>query len=280
VNEHERNFAELLAGLTDRQVREFCIEAMRRVRRTGDKASTVRLDPSTLQRELVAVLREHHNRKHENHVPLASLLMHVAEDWATPILEFFVWLERSGLAFRYGGTVGEPIQRIRLLPAGLRFFDSNDDAHPLTPGWADRLRRRCPKLTDDSFDLLVDSHECFERELLRASIALLGLVFESVTDDAYNAMIASGLALSAPVPNNASRRLASVRAGATLKFPGNANREARNSAEHACDFADRLRQRRNDAAHRRAAFAFGDRQEVEEFLIMAALELPALHTLI
>jgi hypothetical protein len=55
---------------------------------------------------------------------------------------------------------------------------------------------------------------------------------------------------------------------------------ARTSAEYACDFADRLRERRNAAAHRKAAFAFGDRQEVEEFLIMAALELPALHTLL
>jgi hypothetical protein len=280
VNEHERNFADLLEGLTERQVREFCIEAMRRVRRTGDRASTVRLDPATLQHQLVIVLREHHKKQHEASVPVASLLMNLGEDWAAPIMEFFAWLERSGLVFRYGGTVQEPVQRIRLLPAGLRFFDSSDDGHPLVPGWAERLKKRCPKVTDDTFDLIVDSHECYERGLLRASLALLGVAFEGVVDDAFNAMIADGLTLPVPVPNNASQRLASVRAGASLKLAGPQNRDARRGAEHACDFADRLRQRRNDASHRKTAFAFGDRQEVEEFLIMAALELPALHTLL
>jgi hypothetical protein len=141
VNQDEQNFAALLSGLTDRQVREFCIEAVRRVRKQGDKASTVRLDPTTIQYELVKILREHHNKQNEAHVPVSSLLFSLNSDWATPILEFFVWLEQSGLVFRYGGTVGEPVQRIRLLPAGLRFFDSNDEAHPFVPGWAERLKR-------------------------------------------------------------------------------------------------------------------------------------------
>jgi hypothetical protein len=41
VNPEEQNFADLLRGLTDRQVREFCIEAVRRVRSKGDKASAI-----------------------------------------------------------------------------------------------------------------------------------------------------------------------------------------------------------------------------------------------
>jgi hypothetical protein len=98
VNQDERNFADLLSGLTARQVREFCIEAVRTVRSKGDKASTVRLDPTTIQYELVTILRKHHKRQDQAHVPVASLLMHLSEDWATPILEFFVWLERAGLA--------------------------------------------------------------------------------------------------------------------------------------------------------------------------------------
>lgn len=178
MTKDEENFAALLAGLSVRQVHEFCIEAVRRVRKQGDKANTVRLDPSTIQRELVPLLRAHHGKQDESHVPVASLLKHLNNDWATPILEFFVWMERAGLVFRYGGTTDEVVQRIRLLPAGLKFFDSSDDAHPLVPGWVDRLKKRTPRLTDDTYDLLVDSHECFERGLLRASIALLGTAVE------------------------------------------------------------------------------------------------------
>lgn len=279
MTEDELNFQALLSGLTDRQIREFCIEAVRRVREKGDRASTIRLDPTTIQYELVAVLCEHRGQD-QPPTKIAPLLFHLLDDWATPILEFFVWLERAGLAFRYGGTTQEPVQRIRLLPAGLTFFDSKDDAHPFVPGWLERVKQRCAQISNDTFDLIVDSHECFEHGLLRASVALLGVAFESVIDDAYNAMIAAGLQLPRPNPNKAAQRLTSVRAGAAMKFPGNSNRDARRSAEQACDFADRLRQRRNDASHRKAAFAFGDRQEVEELLLLAALELPALHSLL
>lgn len=115
----------------------------------------------------------------------------------------------------------------------------------------------------------------FERRL-RSSAPLS----RGVVDDAYNAMSAAGFQLPPLQQNTAVHRLACVRTGVASKFPSKQDREARRDAEHACDFADRLRQRRNDAAHRKALFAFDDSTEVEDLFIMAALQLPALHTLL
>src|ERR1041384_5271658 len=110
----EKHFAELLDGASELEVRELCIEAVRRIRQEGDRASTIVLDPVTLQYKLVPLLRERRGLEKQDLVQLDGFLN---KPWATPILQFLIWLERSGLAFLYSHRPGILVDKIRLLPA-------------------------------------------------------------------------------------------------------------------------------------------------------------------
>jgi hypothetical protein len=272
MTDGERWFRELLEGLSELQLRELCIQAVRKIRRTGDRASTGVLDPSTFQRELVPILRQHRNEPAGSRGNVASLETHFDESWVVPLLEFFVWMQRTGLA------VARANNRYRLLPAGLAFFDGAGDDHPLVPGWAERLRRRCPTLPDDVLELLTDAHACFEHGLLRPTVALLGVSFESTAIAVHDALLAAAIATTPITPRGAAQRINAIRSALPARFPGTSGPalEARGAATRACDFADHLRTRRNDASHPVAQFPFDDRQEVEELLLLASRNLPGL----
>lgn len=272
MTEGERSFRELLDGMSEIQLRELCILAVRRIRRTGDRRSTEVLDPRTLQHALVPLLMERRGEQPGSRQNLASLETHFEAAWAVPIVLFFAWLVRSGLAF------GFPHNRFRLLPAGLAFFDRDVDEHPLVPGSLQRLRARCSTLPDDVVELLEDAHACFEQGLLRPSVALLGVAFESAAHAVHEALLQKSITTTPSQPRGAAQRIVAIRSALAARFPGNAGpmQEARSAASRACDFADELRVRRNDASHPVARFPFDDRQEVEELLVSAARFLPGL----
>ena len=272
MTDGERAFRELLEGLSEIQLRELCIEAVRTIRRSGDRNSTEVLDPRTFQHALVPILMRHRGEQPGSRPTLASLETHFEESWAVPIVQFFAWLVRSGLAF------GHQHNRFRLFPAGLAFFDSNDEVHPLVPGALRRLRERNPTLPDDVMDLLEDAHACFGHGLLRPAIALLGVAFETCAHAVLEGLARRAVMTSPSDPRGAAQRIVAIRSALPMRFPGNAGPmlEARAGAARACDFADELRARRNDASHPRARFPFDDRQEVEEFMVSAMRFLPGL----
>ncbi len=272
MTEGEHSFRELLEGMSEAQLRELCIQAVRKIRRTGDRASTEVLDPRTLQQALVPLLMQRRGEQPGSRQNLASLETHFDQAWAVPIVLFFAWLVRSGMAF------GHPHNRFRLLPGGLAFFDRDDDEHPLVPGSVERLRARCRTLPDDVLQLVEDAHACFEHGLLRPCVALLGVAFESAAHGVHDALQRRPIPTIPADPRGAAQRIVAIRSALPARFPGNAGpmQEARSAAVRACDFADELRVRRNDASHPVARFPFDDRQEVEELLVSAARFLPGI----
>src|SRR5678815_5954672 len=54
----------------------------------------------------------------------------------------------------------------------------------------------------------------------------------------------------------------------------------RHAARHACDFANALRRRRNDASHTAPTYGFDDREETEELIVSAGRHLPNLWHLV
>lgn len=76
----------------------------------------------------------------------------------------------------------------------------------------------------------------------------------------------------------AAERIAAIRQEIDKIMPGKGAQrsEQRYAAHAACDFADQLRRRRNDASHAAPTYGFGDREEIEEFLVSAGRHLPNL----
>lgn len=283
-------FRELLEGLSNQRVREICIEAVRAIRQgPGDEASTRVLDIETIRREVVRLLRE--ERPHVEGSNAAKATQMIMKDWATPLLEFFLWMQRTGLCFILGrshsiaGVEPNPyVVRVRLLPAGIAFFGSRTphDEHPLVPGWARRLQTRLPSLPLHVVDSLVDGHECFDHGLLRPAVILIGVTFEGLAAAVYQRLVDLNFPLAAALPA-AARTIAGVRSVIGERFPLPASRadhaaalSARTAANNACNFADQLRDRRNDGAHPLPRFGFDDREEVEELFVSAARHIPGL----
>lgn len=167
---------------------------------------------------------------------------------------------------------------MRVTPFGFRLLDGADD-HPLLPDFVEQLRVRVPGLPTELIELLVDAHECFERSMTlnRACVALLGFAYEHAIEHVLESLITAALAVQPP-RSNASTRLNAVRDAIERKFPGRtgAMLERQNAAVIACDFANYLRTRRNDASHSNRMFGFEDRQEAEELLASAGRNLPGL----
>lgn len=200
-------------------------------------------------------------------------------DFMAPILEFLWWMVRTGLAIPFADDHQNLPQHYHLTRAGLRWLAATD-AHPLQPGFIQRIKDRCPGLPDDVTALLADAHACYEHGLHRPAVMLLGVAYESAVEEVADALLAANH-LTPPIPSRAAARLATVKASVARRFPGNtgAGIEARTAAEQACDFADHLRRRRNDGSHPIPRFGFDDHSEIEELLVSSSRYLPDLWSL-
>lgn len=284
MREHERNVAALFEGLDEVAVREYFIAAIRKIRSNPAKrVSTEKLDLSTIQHVLLPMLRARDNAPNVPESPTGNLSDYCQWDhpWALPVVSFLSWLERTGLAFFPGRTMDEYARQIRLLPAGQEFFDRSDADHPLLPGWIERVKSRCPNLDDGVLAIMLDAQTCHAHELLRASVVLLGVAFETVIGLVHESMETKNFQLTPSAPRNAATRITSVRSGILQRFPGTkgADIEARASAEDACVFADQLRIRRNAGAHLKTKHPINDAGEVRELLYSSGRHMPALWAL-
>lgn len=83
--------------------------------------------------------------------------------------------------------------------------------------------------------------------------------------------------VNSPVPYKAAERIDTVRKSlATLEQGAYLDQEELRSAEAALDFADQLRERRNDGSHTKPRYPFDDSEEIEELLRSAGRHLPPL----
>jgi len=231
--------------------------------------------------------------------PDIGVMQHAFDDddamhtvWMGGVLEFLWWLERAGLAVavefgkkRNPSYPNQPDQRwypamMRLTSKGVRLIDGSDD-NPILPGFLDRIRVRCPSLPDDVIALLVDALACCDHSLMRPAVVLMGVAYELAIEHVVDVLASKNL-VSANTPGQKpgerikriKELLATPQVNTVLP-----NSDDRIAAGAAYDFADHLRQRRNEAAHTTPIYDFDHTAETEEFLVSAGRHLPALWSL-
>ncbi len=264
----------LLEGLSDREVARLCLEALRVWKRTSPREIEFAMHGS-LGLHIVPLLCA---RKDETGDPLRlkePFLYSLGEPWMQPVGEFIWSLVRSGLAFPLlHDQTGYPI-RFRITRAGERLLAANDD-HPLVPGFLDRAQARTPALNEAVVAHLADAQACLDHGLLRPAVVLIGLAYEAAVEKIADALIAAGTLPKSVSDLVAAKRLAQVRGQIDTLLSG----PRRATAHAAYDFANTLRERRNDAAHTTPTFGFDDGAEIEELIISAARHLPGLHLVV
>ena len=112
----------------------------------------------------------------------------------------------------------------------------------------------------------------------RPAIGLLGVAFEAAFQHLFEKLSdVYGVKTTPPKPQKAAEYIAAVRSGINLRIRDDEPeyKERRASVVRACDFADDLRLRRNQASHPLGA-TFDDPSEVDELFISAARKLPHL----
>jgi hypothetical protein len=192
-----------------------------------------------------------------------------------PFIEFLSWFERAGL----GVALNHPY-RWRLTRAGLRLLAATDD-HPLLPGFVDRVVTRCAGLPADVQALLADARACIDAGLVRPAIVLMGVAYEVAIEHITASLVKRGLLPTSAEDESAAKRIASVRSQVSRVMPASKpmtsqERDDIYAVEAACDFANQLRRRRNDAAHTTPKYGFENREEAEELLTSAGRHLPNL----
>lgn len=270
---------ELLKGLSDAEVREDCIEAMR-VWRKAHPGETQAALHGALGRELVPLLSR---RRPDALIPFSGAAPHealvdaVAEPGMECVAEFVNWFVRAGLAWPLGALANQYPITLHLTKSGLRFLDGTKD-HPLLPGFVDRIASRCPNLPDDVLSLLVDARSCLDHGLMRPAIQLMGVAYEVAVEHVVNALVTKTTLNPVVATQKAAMRITAIKAVIDQVMPNATvqEKEERFAVHSAYDFADQLRRRRNDAAHTTPKYDFEDREEAEEFLVSAGRHLPNL----
>jgi hypothetical protein len=296
-----RELMRLLDGLTDQQVRACGVEALRRWRRRASQPRTTDpLEASALDtfamhgdfgREFSELLLATHTttRARFDANQLKEVFIDddaMGKEWMRGIVEFLWWLARSGFAVELQRDVihGSQTRRypllMRLTRRGIRLLDSTED-NPLLPGVLDRIRDRCPGLPDGVIALLVDARACYDHSLMRPAVVLMGVAYELAIEHVVDVLATKNLVAANTPSQKAGERikrikalLATPQASAVLS-----DSDDRTAASAAYDFAEHLRQRRNDAAHTTPAFDFDHADETDEFLVSAGRHLPALWSL-
>jgi hypothetical protein len=270
---------ELLNGRSDDEVRALCIDVLRTWRKThraqpdfslhGDLGQA--LYPKLMQ------LRGAAPFPFSGAAPAAALEDSIAEAGMESISEFVNWFTRAGFAWPLSAPPNQYPIRLHLTRLGCRFLDADED-HPLVPGFVDRIVARCPKLPDDVQSLLIDARSCLDHELVRPAIQLIGVAYELALDHVVESMVARTVLPQSATELRAARRIGAIRAKIDMVMPASTiqEKETRGAVHASYDFADQLRQRRNDAAHTSPKYDFDNRSEGEEFLVSAGRHLPHL----
>jgi hypothetical protein len=269
-----------LDGLSDLEVRELCIAALRQWHARwpdrdqfsmhGDLGGD--LLPLLAQRKAAHPLgAEAVNTLREVFIDSAAL----NASWMRGVVEFMVWLVRAGLAWPLGALVNQFPITLRLTGTGARLLALAED-HPLLPQFVQRIGGRCPGLPDDVLSLLSDAGACLDNGLMRPAVVLMGVAYEVAVEHLVDALVGRGVLQAGAQNGRAAARITSIRNELETLFPGRAPVDARSAAAQALDFADQLRRRRNDASHTQPTYGFEDRAEVEELLVSAGRHLPNL----
>ncbi len=281
--EHRDTIRRLLEGLSDLEIREMCIEALRRWwRSTPPKERHQFAMHGALGLHLVPLLAERKGLPvgdaNQLKEPFSDTM---TEPWMIGVTETVWWFARAGLAvpLSIDTPTAFPITFL-LTGAGARFLSSTED-HPLLPGFLERVRSRCPGLPDGVMSLLADAQRCLDAGLVRPAIVVTGLAYETAAEAVAEALVAKGHLAADVLDKKAAIRLQHVNGAISKVFPGKdqVQTDKRYAAEDACSFANVLRRRRNDAAHTAPAYGFEDREEAEELLVSAGRHLPNLWAL-
>ncbi len=261
----------LIAGKSDREVRAICLEALRRWRKSAGKKVSLQMH-GDFGRAVLQLLAETSTGRVDVNGGKEVFLNSQQDDFMAPVMDFVWWLIRSGLA-RPQGFSADRLLAFGMTAAGLRFLDAGDH-HALAPGFLARLRSRHPDIPEDVLVLIEDAQACLDSGLLRPGVVLLGLAFETLVEH-----VLTDLASKALVdPKQIRRADAGDRIGmlknqlSRLKFQD----DERRLVVSAVEFADHLRERRNDAAHTKPRWPFDSLDEVEELLISAGRHVPHL----
>ena len=267
----------LLDGLPDLEVREMCIEALRRSYAAHPDNDQLAMH-GDLGRELVPLLAARKDVSagdvNELKEPFLDAL---GEPWMAAVVEFVTWFVRAGLAWPLGAPVnGFPIT-LRLTRSGRRFLELAED-HPLRPGFVERVAKRCPGLPEDVFALLADARMCVDHGLVRPAIVLMGVAYELAVEHVVENLIARSILAPVVAEKSAAIRIKEVKAVIDESMPGTTaqERDDRYAVHGAYDFANELRRRRNDASHTAPTYGFEDRAEAEQLLVSSGHHLPNL----
>jgi hypothetical protein len=281
LREQVRN---LLDGLSDIEVRELCIKALRGSYATA--TSGLKDDGQVqmhghLGRWLLPLLAERKRadlRGQENNLK-EVFLDGLGEPGLEGVFEFVVWFIRAGLAFPLstGDQNNSMPITVRLTQAGRRLLAFDED-HPLLPGFLERAAQRCPGIDDRVTSLLAQSRACMDHGLVQPAIVLMGVAYEAAVEQVSERLVARKQ-LGTKVPAmSAALRINAVKAEITKILPAGTKQETddRFATIAAYEFANELRRRRNDASHTAPTYGFEDRQESEELLVSAGRHLPSL----
>lgn len=197
--------------------------------------------------------------------------------WMRGLVEFLWWLQRSGLAVdTKRDKHGYPTE-MRLTARGLQFVVAEDD-DPLLPGFMDRIRDRCAGLPEGVIALLVDARACLDHGLQRPAVVLMGVAYELAIEHVVEHLEHLGL-LDAKTSKEKPKVKIERILGLIREKKGRdriPSTDDRTAAERAYEFANSLRDRRNEAAHTTPRYDFTHRAETTEFLISAGRHLPGL----
>jgi hypothetical protein len=268
---------ELLKGISDAEVRELCIEALRTWRKSHPNETQAAMH-GALGRELFPLLMR---RRAGAPFPFSGVSPHealldaVTETGMEGVSEFVNWFVGAGLAWPLGTSANQYPITLHLTRSGLRFLDGTKD-HPLLPGFVDRIAQRCPNLPDDVLSLLVDARSCLDHGLMRPAIQLMGVAYEVAIEHVVGSLVTKAKLNAVVATQKAASRIAAIKAVIDQVMPNTTiqEKEGRFAVQAAYDFADQLRRRRNDAAHTTPKYDFADREEAEEFLVSAGRHLP------
>lgn len=275
VTQAEQDLLHLLSSVSERELREACIDSMRgHVGR-----SNPHLHVSDFIGGLLDRLVQLQPRAVTSPVSaMAGILTHCQQQRRREVgrlAEFMWWLVRAGLGIPRISPDGWDAPSVLLTDAGWEFVETRD-AHPLLPGAVARLEAACPGLPAHVVELLADAVECCSFGLNRAAVALLGFAYEGTIDAVLDHLVTKGRVTKSKLPFHAGDRLDLLRKTIPAVYPDSARKEARGNAEFACDLADKIRDTRNRASHPKLASGMLNRDYVEEYIVSGFRRLPDL----
>lgn len=201
------------------------------------------------------------------------LLTQVKPARMTPVADFVWSFVRAGLAVPVPDTNGWHVPHVILTKLG-RDVLTAPPSHPLLPGAVERVAADCAGLPAPLVRLLSDASDCLGHGLLHPAIALLGFAYEGTVDEVLDRLETLGY-VKTKIPTKAWERLKLLRTTLPAVFAAK-EKEEHERATLACDLAELIRDRRNEASHPRLAAGFSDREAVEEYLASGFRRLPDL----